>query len=283
MPRRQLSIGGKTATSNGKAIHVITKNDKTLERDAKEDVRRVTSTDHASALVGFRRADLARRSRPAAGFTLIELLVVMIIISILLGFIFVASMDATHRAEERATQSLVTKLEGGLNDRLEALLQNVPDPNFAHGYLAAIYYNSNGPLAVPPLYVVNPATGAYQYYPGSTGIPLPNTALTQNLRAKAIATTDFIKSQMPDVFFVQNDSNYPINFAANGFPAPSGGRLPVTTRPSFCRSAILYITIPPVAAMATFRRCRRWSLPPTPLARESSVLITRSQPGSTRI
>jgi len=33
-------------------------------------------------------------------------------------------MDGVRRAEERATQSLITKLEAGLNDRLEALLQN---------------------------------------------------------------------------------------------------------------------------------------------------------------
>ena len=88
------------------------------------------------------------------GFTLIELLTVIIIISIFLGFIFVAAMDAAHRAEERATQSLITKLEQGLNDRLEALLQTRPEPNYSHGYLAAVYSSlavSNNPQSPNPL------------------------------------------------------------------------------------------------------------------------------------
>ena len=48
-------------------------------------------------------------------------------------------MDAARRAGRRATQSLITKLEGGLNDRLDALMQNQPTPNYAHGYLAGVY------------------------------------------------------------------------------------------------------------------------------------------------
>jgi prepilin-type N-terminal cleavage/methylation domain-containing protein len=139
------------------------------------------------------------------GFTLIELLVVMIIISIILGLIFIASMEAAHRAEERATQSLITKLEGGLNDRLEALLQNVPDPNAAHAYMSACYFTgadgNNYPILPPTASVLD--------------------SLAQSSRAKVIATTDFIKSQMPDVFFVQSDTNYPINFA--GMPYDAGG------------------------------------------------------------
>ena len=84
------------------------------------------------------------------GFTLVELLTVIIIISILLGFIFVAAMDAAHRAEERATQTLITKLETALNDRLEALLQTRPDYNFAHFYMGGVFNSSFFPNATAP-------------------------------------------------------------------------------------------------------------------------------------
>ena len=88
------------------------------------------------------------------GFTLTELLVVITIIGIILAFLLTAAMDATRRAEERATQSLITKLEGGLNDRLDALMQNQPTPNYAHGYLAGVYpgtgtEDDGGPLMLP--------------------------------------------------------------------------------------------------------------------------------------
>ena len=39
------------------------------------------------------------------------------------------------------------------------------------------------------------------------------------LRAQVIAMYDYIKSEMPDIFFVQNTTGpYPINFAANPYP-----------------------------------------------------------------
>ena len=74
-----------------------------------------------------------------SGFTLIELLVVMTIIGIIITFLLVAAGDARRRAEEDATLALITKLEGGVNDRLDALLQTRPDPNAAHYYMAGIY------------------------------------------------------------------------------------------------------------------------------------------------
>jgi hypothetical protein len=112
----------------------------------------------------------------------------MVIISILLGFILNASLDSVKRAQERATQSLITKLDAGLNDRLDALLQTRPDYNVAHYNLAAIYNTSSGTLF---------------------GLQ----------RAQVIAWYDYIKSEMPDVFFVQNTTGpYPLNFAANPFP-----------------------------------------------------------------
>jgi prepilin-type N-terminal cleavage/methylation domain-containing protein len=158
-----------------------------------------------------RKWDGSRTAR-RGGFTLVELLTVIIIISIILGFIVVASMDATHRAEERATQALITKLEQGLNDRLEALLQVRPEPNYSHGYLAAIY---NGTQAIPSLTLPTDSTQ-------------PNPAVRTTERAQIIAWYDFIRSEMPDVFFVQDTSgstnSYPLNFAA--VPFLTGGTTP---------------------------------------------------------
>ena len=116
------------------------------------------------------------------------------IIGIILSFVFVAGMDAARRAEERATQTLITKLEAGLNDRLEALLQNRPDYNNAHLFMAAIYNSTY--------------TTANNYA----------NAFPSVQRAQVLAWYDYIKSELPDVFFVQNDANYPINFAGSPYP-----------------------------------------------------------------
>jgi len=151
------------------------------------------------------------RSSPAAvggpgrhGFTLVELLVVIVIISIILSFVLVAGMDAARRGEERATQTLITKLEGGLNDRLDALLQNRPDPNYAHAYMAAIWSSAA-------------VTGNNLF-----GIIPPYNQIKQTQRAQVIAWYDYIKAELPDVFFLQSDpnGNYPINFAATPFGFP---------------------------------------------------------------
>ena len=123
------------------------------------------------------------------GFTLVELLVVITIIGIILAFVMVAAMDAVRRGEERATQTLITKLDAGLSDRLEALLQTRPDYNSAHLSLANVY----------------------------------STSTIQSItRAQVIAWYDFVKAEMPDVFFVQTtDANYPLNFAGNAYPTTS--------------------------------------------------------------
>ena len=135
-------------------------------------------------------------SAPAGGrgFTLVELLVVIVIISILLGFILNASMGSVRAAQQRATQALITKLETGLNDRLDALMQNRPDPNTAHKVLAAI----------------NPTN--------------LNRLVAGDHRSQVIAWYDYIKRQMPDTFYVQTDfdPNYPLNFAASPYPLAGG-------------------------------------------------------------
>src|SRR5271157_1685946 len=143
-----------------------------------------TGTMRTRLELGAARPDLR------LGFTLIELLVVMTIIGIIITFLLVAAGDARRRAEEDATLALITKLEGGINDRLDALLQTRPDYNSAHYYLAGIYTDTSG-------------------------VPLQGP----NNRAQVIAWYDFIKSELPDVFFVQNTTGpYPLNFAANPYP-----------------------------------------------------------------
>ncbi len=137
----------------------------------------------------------AERPGLRLGFTLVELTVVMAIIGIILAFLLVAAQDARRRAEEDATLALITKLEGGVNDRLDALLQTRPDPNLAHLYMAGIY-------------------------PAGSTVPMSQAST----RAQVFAWYDYIKSELPDVFFVQNfnpgPTNYPLNFA---FPATNGG------------------------------------------------------------
>jgi prepilin-type N-terminal cleavage/methylation domain-containing protein len=128
----------------------------------------------------------------ARGFTLVELLVVITIIGIILSFVMLAAMDAGNRANERATQALITKLESGLNDRLEALLETRPDYNFTHYYLGAIWNQAYSNAATQPV----------------AGIA----------RAQVIAWYDYIKAEMPDVFVVQSDTNYPLNFAGVSMP-----------------------------------------------------------------
>jgi prepilin-type N-terminal cleavage/methylation domain-containing protein len=147
-------------------------------------------------------------ARGALGFTLVELLVVMVIISILLGFILNAAMDSVKRGQERATQALITKLDAGLSDRFDALMQSRPDPAQAHKLLGSIYGQVNGNpviMPTPPGLVLNPPYGT-QPWPVSQ-------------RAQVIAWYDFIKSEMPDTFYVQlTETNYPINFAGNPYP-----------------------------------------------------------------
>ena len=97
----------------------------------------------------------AERPGLRLGFTLIELLVVMTIIGIILAFLLTAASDARRRAEEDATLALITKLEGGINDRLDGLLQTRPDPN----------------------------RGAFSTWPAFTTAPDPQLPLSQCLHA----------------------------------------------------------------------------------------------------
>jgi len=172
---------------------------------------KLTRTRPGPAKRGFWRA-----------FTLVELLVVITIIGIIIAFLLNAAMDGVRRAEERATQSLITKLEGGLNERLDALMQNQPTPNYAHGYLAGVFPNLAAPLNVE-------ADGLPLMLPSAllpvSGLPNPKCNTLQ--RAQVIATFDYIKAELPDVFFVDPafltnpqsyNGAYPINFTGLPFP-----------------------------------------------------------------
>ncbi|WP_206107865.1 type II secretion system protein [Paludisphaera rhizosphaerae] len=156
--------------------------------------------------------DVGRLAARRRGFTLIELLVVMTIIGILISLILVAQADAVRQAEMRATQALILKLEGGLNDRLDALMQMKPLPNYTHAYLGGYYPGGSDvdgyPLMAPP--AVNQANGQ------------PDPLCKTLARSQAFALADYLKSEMPDVFFVQaglsstpNATDYPFNFAAH--------------------------------------------------------------------
>ena len=131
-------------------------------------------------------------TRPGGGFTLTELLVVIAIIGIIIAFILVATRDGVRRAEEKATLSLIVKLETGLSERMEAILLRRADVVQAHVDLAG------------------------SWYAGMT-VPTPGPQ-----RAQVIAQFDLLRAELPDVFLVQGiGTGYPINFAM--LPYPSTG------------------------------------------------------------
>src|SRR5262249_35147655 len=79
---------------------------------------------------------------------------------------------------------LIIKLEAAMNDRIDALLSVTPEVNTVHLALGSIPNPQNTGLAIPHSY---------------------------ERRAQVIALIDMLRAEMPDVFFVQNDANYPIN------------------------------------------------------------------------
>ncbi len=136
------------------------------------------------------------------GFTLIELLVVVLIIGIVIAFILVAAGEGVQRAYEKGTLTLITKLETGLNDRLEALTSQQPEINGAHQFMATITVNS-------------------------TGVTIADS---WTRRAQVIAMYDLIRAEIPDVFFLNYNAragtgsasaiakSYPLNFGGGAYP-----------------------------------------------------------------
>jgi len=160
--------------------------------------------------------------RPPRGFTLVELLVVMAVIGILLAFILNASLAGVRAAETRASQALLVKLDTGLNDRVDAILNTRTDANAAHAYMAVVISSSfTSNTAMPQRF--NDTGG------GGSGTPY----LPSNQRAQVIARFDQVKAELPDVFVVQTAPNglnnhlayYPLNFAA--LPYTAGAVTPV--------------------------------------------------------
>jgi prepilin-type N-terminal cleavage/methylation domain-containing protein len=138
------------------------------------------------------------RSYRSRGFTLIELGVVIMIIGLLTSFVLVVSMEGVERAREAATQALIAKLEVAMNDRIAAIQSQQVRANLAHQWLA---------------------------HPES--LPIPATGLVPtSARADTIARIDFLKAELPDVFFVQvnpaalstSSVVYPFNFVSLPFP-----------------------------------------------------------------
>lgn len=145
-----------------------------------------------------------RPSSRRSAFTLMELMIVMMIIGILLSFILVAAVNASRAAQERATQALISKLDTGLSDRLEALMAKRVDPAFLLQGSSAFSNTQAASLAWSYI----PITGVQQ-----TGQSL---ASADYQRAGVLARYDQIKAEVPDVFVIQSSSvsaNYPLNFA----------------------------------------------------------------------
>jgi prepilin-type N-terminal cleavage/methylation domain-containing protein len=150
------------------------------------------------------------RPRAAArrGFTLIELGIVVAIIGVLIALVLIASAEGVERARARATQATITKLDAGLTERLDAILQQRVEPNGAHQYMAAIR---------PAL----PAPGSPG--PGDAATLAFFWGLTSDSRAQVIAQHDLVKAELPDVFVVNTgDLEYPFNFAGLHYPDPTG-------------------------------------------------------------
>jgi prepilin-type N-terminal cleavage/methylation domain-containing protein len=133
------------------------------------------------------------RKRPNA-FTLIELLVVMAIIGILMAFILIAAQDGVHRAQEKATLALISKLDIAVSERIDALSYRRADIYPGHVLMATISLNA------------------------TTNIQ------SVDMRAQVVAQVDLVRAQLPDVFFVQVlpanlvATSYPLNFAGLSNP-----------------------------------------------------------------
>jgi len=148
--------------------------------------------------------DLRRRPAAAGGFTLVELSIVIAIIGIIVAFVLAVSAEGVRRAEERATQGLVAKLDMGITERLDALLTRSVEVNGAHEFLAAVFPEAHD------------STSPFDHRVWG---------LESDDRARIIARLDDLKAEMPDVFFVDYPGNleYPLNFAALPYPPSATG------------------------------------------------------------
>jgi prepilin-type N-terminal cleavage/methylation domain-containing protein len=144
----------------------------------------------------------AARRRPRA-FTLIEMSIVVLIIGILMAFVLAAGAAGLESARVKATQALLSKLNTGLEERLDAVLQTQVTPNGAHQFLAAIPLTNLGLTTAQANFLAWGIAGEQ--------------------RAQVIARLDQIRAEFPDVFFIDHagiNGPYPIKFG--GLPYPIG-------------------------------------------------------------
>ena len=142
------------------------------------------------------------------GFTLMELMIVLLIIGILLGFILAAANAAVRAAEERATQALISKLDTGLADRLEALLNQRMDPgSMFQGETSTS--NASSAACLFFAYSRDPGMGGYQ---GGSSQAENSAQKSAYQRSGVLLRYEQLKAEIPDVFVVQNSSTYPLNF-----------------------------------------------------------------------
>ncbi len=146
------------------------------------------------------------RSSTTSGFTLIELAMVVLIIGLISSFLLVVAFEGLSRARERGTQSLIQKLDLAVSDRLEALESQSPPISGGHRFLSWSVVNDDA---------------------GNSFL------LDSPERAQVIARADYIRSELPDVFFLQIDPNEVIGGAGNAsiqYPL-NFGALPYATFP----------------------------------------------------
>jgi hypothetical protein len=134
----------------------------------------------------------------------------MAVIGILIAFILTAATAGLRSAERAATEALISKLETGLLDRIDALLDTKPQANYAHAALATAFPTASTPM---PSYVTVLA-------PDGTMYLLPQ----KSARAQVFAQYDYIKSELPDFWTLNKNTfdsaNYALDFGAFS-PYPS--------------------------------------------------------------
>jgi prepilin-type N-terminal cleavage/methylation domain-containing protein len=157
-------------------------------------------------------------ARRRGGFTLVELIVVVVIVGIILALMLTASMNAARSAQEKATQSLIAKLDAAFSDRVDAILQTrVSEPTATQVVVSQIYDGQtplHDPIRPPRATPANPN-------------PQPPPSLYAE-RAYVLAQIELFQRETPDVFFIQDipdsasEDAYPLNFAANPYPIVNG-------------------------------------------------------------